>query len=111
MLQDYNDYISNPKSPKWNSPEYPCEVQYRWTHKETGKTGIRTVRVKELQHIHEIVAYWNAQNGNWDYEVVNRPDIKPFYAIQKLIQHAKETNVSYWHEIAQQAEDELKHLE
>ena len=72
MLQDLNDYLSNPKCNEWHDrfSLYRHSVTYQWEHVPTGTTGQRTIRVKQIAHAHTIVNHWNAIQGIWKYTIL-----------------------------------------
>jgi len=46
------------------------EVQYRWSHSPTGKTGLTTLWVSVRRWADDLVAFWNRVGGtDWEYSL------------------------------------------
>lgn len=67
-LELYTDYISNPKSDKWNNGEYPVTVQY--TYVSPTKSYIASIKVKSLAYAQEIINFWNACKDGGTYTLI-----------------------------------------
>jgi hypothetical protein len=64
----YTDYISNPKSPKWNNGEYPITIHY--TYVSSTKCYLAPLKVKSLAYAQELINFWNTCNDGGTYTLL-----------------------------------------
>jgi hypothetical protein len=67
-LELYTDYVSNPKSPKWDSGEYPITVQYSYV--SPTKSSLTFIKVKSLAYAQELIEFWNACKDGGTYTLI-----------------------------------------
>ena len=66
---NYNDYISNPNSEKWNNSEYNTSVTYEWVKRDGSASGKKEIKVKKLSHAKKIIDFWNSCRDSYFYKI------------------------------------------
>jgi hypothetical protein len=70
-MTDMTDYVSNPKSEKWTSPEYAYTARIATVKnkRQAGRQNVRrwTAKFRSYEQAQEIVDYWNNNDDEYTY--------------------------------------------
>ena len=75
MEKFVTDYISNPKSDKWNSPDYPYDVSYVRVKNKISANSQNVfkgfMQCRSIEQATTIIEYWNRHDDSGTYILVS----------------------------------------